>query len=294
MEQNWVELIWGDYDVELCGKVMEFMEKVAASSDNSRGNSVKHFFSSVGSISKALEESYHKNKGSTNVVVGKTEAEKNFKGEKVYPYFPLEKLPIHLQILLYTILSKCRVWPSFIKAKTKKVTPSDFLKNWFKGFYSFHSRYLSSMMDVYIQSSKDINKLHQKLAKQAKKQNTPSSVMFALLCGILPDWSDIKLDLPTGIEAVPPTSKYSKLDLDAEFEKVKSKYGLTEDDFVMDTRGEPGNSKSYTETWRQLPDLAFLMHHLDAILKGTVDPVNPSAVSTFHKSKPCAVHCIAN
>lgn len=150
------------------------------------------------------------------------------------------------------------------------------------------------MIDAYILNSKEINKLHKKLAKQATKLSTPSYVMYSLLCGILPDWSDIKLKLPPMLGEVPESSPYFDLDTNAEFEKIKEEYGLTEDDFIMDTRGEPGNSKSYTEVAQPLPDLKYLLHHLHKLLTDSTHRASPKINSTMHKSKPGPLHCIAN
>lgn len=160
----------------------------------------------------------------------------------------LKKVPVHIQIILYTVLSKCKVWPGFLQIKTNKKTPGDFLKLWFKGFYSQHSKFLSSMFDPYILNAKDINKLHVKLAKQATKLSTPSYLLFSLLCGLLPEWSDVHLKPPQGLGEISSTSTFFNYDINLEFEKAKIKYGLTDEDFILDTRGEPGNSKSITET----------------------------------------------
>lgn len=110
----------------------------------------------------------------------------------------------------------------------------------------------------------------------------------------MPDWSDIKLKLPPYLGDVPEDSMFYALDIDKEFEKIKEKYGLIDDDFVLDTRGLPGNSKSYTEKARVLPDLKYLLHHINHILGDTKHPISASINSTLHKSKPCPLHCVAN
>lgn len=72
------------------------------------------------------------------------------------------------------------------------------------------------------------------------------------------------------------------------------KYGLNEDDFVLDTRGEPTNSKSNTEDVQVHPDVRYVLYHVDKVLSDRTSKVDPNMSSSLHKSKPCLLHCVAN
>lgn len=85
VKEEFIDEIWREYDLKLRNKIVDFLRKIVVSSNESRGEGVKHFFQSVGNISKVLEDSYTLNDKKMNIS-DDSSPKKNFKGEKVYPY----------------------------------------------------------------------------------------------------------------------------------------------------------------------------------------------------------------
>lgn len=203
-------------------EIFEFLAQAMTVSQVQRGYNVKSFFFSIQDTSCKLEESFESSiqdgikchENSDGTLMEPTEVV-NSKGEKVHKFYDLIKVPLYVQVLMFTVLSKCKTWSSFlsIKPNSNKLSGDEFLKSWYKGFYSYHSKYISSLIDPFILTQKEILKLHEKLAKQAVKMSTPDYVLFSLLCSLLPEWSDIHLKSPGDLGPVDSESEFKTLDI---------------------------------------------------------------------------------
>ena len=78
-------------------------------------------------------------------------------------------VPLSVQVIIFTLLTKCRFWPQLSKMKISKHgkgTGVEFLKIWFKTFRRRFESFIVSDMDLSLQSVKQIKSLKQKMIKK--------------------------------------------------------------------------------------------------------------------------------
>ena len=193
------------YSEELCQRVLEVMMELAETSHQSKGKNIGNSFALIGNFSELLraehpvteeeyskfvdfgkegkkeEKSDQKKKGSGRKKKNHKSTKKGVKDNRVV-YLDLYRIPLVLQVLLFTCLSKSGVWPNIMRTKVKngKRSKVDYLVQWFKGFKEHYTKYIKCSQDMFHMSNKELRNLQKKIWKREESQNNPYSTIFDL------------------------------------------------------------------------------------------------------------------
>lgn len=92
----------------------------------------------------------------------------------------LYNIPIPAKVILFTILSKCPIWPKLMGSiPTNKKHPLGFLSTWFRSFKRRHHNYIYSNQDIWTMNSKEIRSLRDIIWKAKDYSNELEIFKFA-------------------------------------------------------------------------------------------------------------------
>ena len=81
----------------------------------------------------------------------------------------LDKLPLTTKVLLYTCLSKCKIWPKLMYSiPLHKEHKLRFLSSWFRSFQDYHKKYIKSFTDLWTMTKKEVRQLRRMIWKFKK------------------------------------------------------------------------------------------------------------------------------
>lgn len=85
--------------------------------------------------------------------------------------FELNSLTIVSQVLLFTLLSKSKIWLKLSKSlKNLKKSPLSFLVSWFRWFSRKQNSHIKSQTDIHIMDNKDVRKYISRIWKNMEKE----------------------------------------------------------------------------------------------------------------------------